>query len=94
MLVQSKSLLAKLLAAENITVEHRKTQTAYFDPKNRVMVLPMWKDMSSDLYDLLLGHETGHALYTPSDGWHNAIKSGVSRAFKTFLNVVEDVRIE
>ena len=94
MLVQSKSLLAKLLASENITVEHRKTQTAYFDPKNRVMVLPIWKDMSPDLYDLLLGHETGHALYTPSEGWHNAIKSGVSRAFKTFLNVVEDVRIE
>jgi hypothetical protein len=94
MLVQSKSLLAKLLAAENITVEHRKTQTAYFDPKNRVMVLPIWKEMTPDVYDLLLGHETGHALFTPSEGWHNAIISSQSRAFKTFLNVIEDVRIE
>jgi hypothetical protein len=46
MLAQSKSILAKLLATENITVEHRKTVTAYFDTKNRVMVLPMWTVMN------------------------------------------------
>lgn len=94
MLAQSKSILAKLLATENITVEHRKTVTAYFDTKNRVMVLPMWKEMSSELYDLLLGHETGHALYTPNDGWHNNLKDNTKPGFKTYLNVVEDVRIE
>jgi len=94
MLAQSKSILAKLLATENITVEHRKTVTAYFDTKNRVMVLPMWKEMSSELYDLLLGHETGHALYTPSDGWHDNLKDKTKPGFKTYLNVVEDVRIE
>ena len=94
MLAQSKSILAKLLATENITVEHRKTVTAYFDTKNRVMVLPMWKEMSSELYDLLLGHETGHALYTPTDGWHDNLKDKTKPGFKTYLNVVEDVRIE
>ena len=90
----SKSLLAKLLATENITVEHKKVSTAYFDTKNRVMVLPMWKFMTSSLYDLLLGHEVGHALNTPPEGWHNQVTDKMKKGFKTFLNVVEDVRIE
>ena len=28
---EAKSYLAKLLATENLTVEHRKVETAYFD---------------------------------------------------------------
>ncbi len=92
-LANSKSVLAKLLAQENISVEHRKTQTAYFDPKNRVLVLPIWKDMDTDLYDLLVGHEVGHAWETPAEGWHNAL-NGQKRGFKSYLNVVEDARIE
>jgi hypothetical protein len=90
----SKSLLAKLLASENISVEHRKVPTAYFDTKNRVMVLPIWKTMSEFLNDLLLGHEVGHALFTPPQGWHDAVTGNVSKGFKTYLNVVEDIRIE
>lgn len=91
---QQKSILAKLLATENISVEHRKSITAYFDPKARVMVLPIWKEMSGNLYDLLLGHETGHALYTPAAGWHDAVLDKTKKGFKTYLNVVEDIRIE
>lgn len=94
MSTQQKSILAKLLATENISVQHRNSMTAYFDPKNRVMVLPVWKDMSDNLHDLLLGHETGHALYTPPDGWHDSVKDSSRRGFKTYLNVVEDIRIE
>jgi hypothetical protein len=92
-LANSKSTLAKLLAQENITVEHRNTSTAYFDPKNRVLVLPVWKNMSNDLYDLLVGHEVGHAWETPAEGWHSEIK-GNKPGFKSYLNVVEDARIE
>lgn len=88
-----KSVLAKLLAQENLTVEHRKVPTAYFDPKNRVLCLPIWKDMSSDVYDLLVGHEVGHAWETPAQGWHDAIEEK-GKGFKSFLNVVEDARIE
>ncbi len=90
----SKSILAKLLASENITVSHQNVKTAYFDLKNRTMVLPVWKDMDGDLYDLLTGHEVGHALNTPERGWHDAVKEGDSKKFKDFLNVVEDARIE
>lgn len=91
--VESKSQLAKLLATENISIEHQKISTAKFDPKNRVLYCPIWENMSGDLYDLLMGHEVGHALYTPPEGWHDAI-SGRGRNFKGFLNVVEDARIE
>lgn len=92
-LANSKSTLAKLLAQENLTVEHRNVSTAYFDPKNRLLVLPIWKEMSNELYDLLVGHEVGHAWETPSDGWHNAVTSH-PKGFKSYLNVIEDARIE
>jgi hypothetical protein len=88
-----KSALAKLLATENITIQHQKISTAAFDPKNRVLYCPIWQDMSGDLYDLLMGHEVGHALDTPSDGWHDAVHS-MGKNYKGFLNVVEDARIE
>ena len=64
---EQKSNLAKLLATENLNVEHRKVKTAYFVPKTRTLCLPIWEDMGNDLYDLLCGHEVGHALWTPAD---------------------------
>ena len=92
-LANSKSTLAKLLAQENLAVEHRNVSTAYFDPKNRVLVLPIWKEMSTELYDLLVGHEVGHAWETPAEGWHTAVTSH-PKGFKSYLNVIEDARIE
>ena len=89
---ESKSILAKLLASENLRVEHGKFSTASFDVKNRVLRLPIWKEMSGSLYDLLVLHEVGHALFTPAEGFHDA--KGYGRGFKSFLNVVEDARIE
>jgi hypothetical protein len=92
---QSKSILARLLAKENLTVQHKNIPTAYFDTKNRLLALPIWKDMSTDLYDLLTGHEVGHALYTPAQGWHDQIMDkDFGDHFKGFLNVLEDARIE
>ena len=88
----SKSILAKLLASENLTVEHGKFNTASFDVKNRVLRLPIWKEMSGNLYDLLVLHEVGHALFTPAEGFHDAVGHG--KGFKSYLNVVEDARIE
>ena len=94
--------LAKLLAAENIMVEHRPIKTAYFDVKNRVLALPMWKEMTETLYHMLVLHEVGHALETPADGWKGAIdkvaeeneSQRVGRTFQGYLNVIEDARIE
>ncbi len=92
-LKENKSNLAKLMATENITVIHKKIPTAYFDVKNRILACPTFKEeMSSELYDLFMGHEVGHALYTPYEGLHSTLKE--NRTLKGYLNVVEDVRIE
>lgn len=88
----SKSNLGKLLASENIRIEHRKVRGPFFDVKERILVLPVWKEMSNNLYDLMIGHEVGHALFTPSEGWLDKVKE--NPGFKTFINIVEDVRIE
>jgi hypothetical protein len=90
----NKDVLAKLMATENITVLHKKVPTAYFDVKNRTLVCPMLKDdMSSEMYDLFMGHEVGHALKTPMEGWHDSVCE-LGPVFKGYLNVIEDVRIE
>jgi len=91
--IQSKEVLARLLATENITVEHQNVSTASFNVKDRVLTLPMWDDMQNFTYDHLVGHEVGHALYTDADGWASAIEKH-GKNFKGFLNIVEDARIE
>jgi hypothetical protein len=92
-LVDSKDLLAKLLATENITVRHLDTKSASFDTENRVLTCPIWKDMDGFLYDLIFGHEIGHALYTPNKGWLDYQKQ-YGRNRVGFVNVIEDARIE
>jgi hypothetical protein len=89
-----KDLLAKLLATEDVTVLHANAKTASFDVKNRVLTLPVWNDMTNETYDHLTGHEVGHALYTPFKGWEKELKKDMGPGFKSFLNVVEDARIE
>ena len=84
-----KSQLAKLLATEDLIVEHRKVETACFNVHTRVLTLPMWERASGTVYDLLVGHEVGHALFTPDENW---IK--YKKIPPQFVNVVEDARIE
>ena len=88
----AKSNLAKLLATENISVEHKKVRTAYFDLKNRLLVVPIFKDMNKDILDLLLSHEIGHALFTDMNEWRVAVEE--EKIPHSFLNVIEDARIE
>ena len=84
-----KSQLAKLLATEDLVVEHKKVDTACFNVHTRVLTLPMWEKASNTVYDLLVGHEVGHALYTPDEDWTQNTKVPPQ-----FVNVVEDARIE
>jgi ACT domain-containing protein len=90
---QVNPLLAKLLAKENLTVEHGNYSTAWFDVKNRVLGLPIWKDHGKEVYDLLVGHEVGHALYTPFEGIHSSNEE-IKGCPRSYINVVEDARIE
>ena len=91
--IEQQSTLARLLAQENINVIHGNYRTAWFDPGRRVLALPIWKNRGKAVYDLLTGHEVGHALYTPAKGWHDAVDD-IAGAPKAYLNVLEDVRIE
>ena len=86
-----KDTLARLLATENLIVEHKQVDTASFDVERRVLTLPMWKKASSTVYDLLVGHEVGHALYTPNFDWKQDDYQDVP---PSFVNIVEDARIE
>ena len=84
-----KSQLAKLLATEDLVVEHKKVETACFNVHSRVLTLPMWEKASNIVYDLLVGHEVGHALFTPDEDWIQQRKIPPQ-----FVNVTEDARIE
>ena len=84
-----KGNLARLLATENLIVEHRKVPTASFDVDRRVLTLPNWDRASSVVYDMLVGHEVGHALFTPNEDW-----TAKHECPKDFINVIEDARIE
>ena len=109
MSINQTSLLAKLLATENITVQQQPNiKTAMFDLRNRVLMLPIWQGISRDLEDLLIVHETGHALDTPSaEEYKGAVDKLVAKVFPNekvsdklrstvqgFFNVIEDARID
>ena len=84
-----KSQLAKLLATENITTMHNPAaKTASFDTGKRLLVLPVWQNISEDLYDMLVVHEVGHALYTCPDKWIDAIKN-ISKSIYPDINSME-----
>jgi len=84
-----KSQLAKLLATEDLIVEHKNVETAQFNVHTRVLLLPLWRNASNSVYDMLVGHEVGHALFTPDEDWFLTLKVP-----QQFVNIVEDARIE
>jgi len=85
------TLLSKLLAEEDIHVIHRKQSTAMFDVLNRELSLPIWKDMSKNVQELMTLHEVGHALWTPLEMMDKIKEQKISHSV---CNVLEDVRIE
>ena len=84
-----KGQLARLLATEDLIVEHRLVDTASFNVQTRVLTLPTWEKAGEEVYDTLVCHEVGHALYTPDVEWwiNNEISASI-------VNIVEDARIE
>lgn len=83
--------LAKLLATENLNViRSAEAKTAAFDLVSRTLMLPIWRNASKDVIDMMTGHEVGHALWTPLDKWTTAAKT----VNKDILNICEDPRID
>jgi hypothetical protein len=89
--IQASDLSARLLATENLNVVRARARTASFDIKNRVLTIPVWKDMTPEIEDMLIGHEVGHALYTGEE-YLKPIQE--NKSMMSYLNVLEDVRIE
>lgn len=89
------SLIAKLLANENINVMKANISTAAFDIKNRTLVLPQWNDMTDEIEQMLVAHEIGHALWT-NELYYQAIDNKVLDFphAKEYLNIFEDIRVE
>ena len=50
--------------------------------------MPILKDISDSTTDLFLGHEVGHALYTPQGAIKDVMEKGGS--YKSLVNIVED----
>lgn len=99
-LFSEKSLLAKLMAEENIIIEQRPVETASFSLESRVLTIPTFDEsVSSEILDVLFSHEIAHAKYTPTDDWLDVLMNKASYEDETsipkgILNVVEDARIE
>ena len=90
--MSKKSIIAKLLSEEDISVVHKKTKTAKINVQNRELILPIWKEeMSKDISDLFICHEIGHALYTSQDMLQKMIDRKID---KSYVNIIEDARIE
>jgi hypothetical protein len=95
--LNEKSALARLLATENLSVQYSaKYPTAFFDLQSRTIHIPLIPNLDEDILDLFEGHEVGHARETPAEGFHSAINDNgeINDTLKTYLNVVEDIRIE
>jgi hypothetical protein len=79
------------MARENITCQVVDgAETALFNPKTRVLIVPNWSGLTTEQCDLLMSHEIGHALFTD----RNVELRKISRGLFTYLNIIEDARIE
>jgi len=85
--LEIKGQLAKLLATEDLVIENKQVPTASFNVDSRVLTLPIWDKADNSVYDLLVGHEVGHALFTPNEDPDPSVP-------KQYVNVTEDARIE
>ena len=89
--------LANLLAREDLTVIHDPSApTASFVPSTRVLTLPAWNNIPKIVYLLFTGHEIGHALFTPPDGFDHPLvrRDLLHTPYRNILNIAEDARIE
>ena len=84
-----RGTLARLLATEDLIVEHKKVETACFNVHTRCLTLPLWDRASDDVYSMLVLHEISHSLWSPNIDWTETHKVP-----QQFVNVCEDARVE
>ena len=87
-IIESK-YLASMMASENIKLKFdAEAKTASFSVENRVLTMPTFAGIDQHLFDMLITHEIGHALYSPS------FPEGISTAQRDYINILEDVRVD
>lgn len=89
----TNDIATRLLAQENLLINRAPVSTASFDVKNRILTLPMWKNMTPEMEEMLKAHEVGHALYT-DETLFQALRVKNNKVPFGFLNILEDARIE
>ena len=89
----TKRTVANLMARENITVQVIDgAPSASFDVTRRVLTIPNWATLTVEQTDLLIAHEIGHALFTPSATFEKIAKD--KRSLFGYVNIIEDARVE
>lgn len=92
--LRATSLLGRLLANENFRVTYGQFETAAIDLQNRNIFMPILKEeYSQEVRSMLVAHEVSHALHTPPEGFHD-VDVNIKDIPKSYLNIVEDIRIE
>ena len=87
-LQEIKSTLAKLLATEDLIVEHKQVETASFNVETRVLTLPFGREQPTQYMICLLVTRYHTLFFTPIlIGQYENLPHGV-------VNVVEDARVE
>lgn len=95
--LQEKSLVAKLMAEDEITIQISGS-SAYYNAETKTVNIPAMKDITPSMFEWFVAHEVSHSINTPSDWYHvkeeDAKVIPVGKKFHTYLNVTEDARIE
>ncbi len=90
----SKTLLARCMASENITViRDRKSSKPYFDSEKRILGLPLWNEMSNNIESMFLAQQVGRALRTPVLDL-SELSKGKEPFYLDALAIVEEFRID
>ena len=97
--MSTKDTLARILARENIVIKHSNKGEASFNPKKRILTLPIYdKNIDENTYDLMIGTGAGQALYGPSSKeiFENALPkiSKDTAHAKKVLTVMDGIRTE
>lgn len=90
----TNDISTRLLAQENLLINRAPVPTASFDVKSRILTLPMWKNMTPEIEEMLKAHEVGHALYTDEELFTKFQENNPTKIPFGYLNILEDVRIE
>lgn len=90
----TNDISTRLLAQENLLINRAPVSTASFDVKSRILTLPMWKNMTPEIEEMLKAHEVGHALYTNETLFTEFQENNPKKIPFGYLNILEDVRIE